>query len=971
MVSQGRNLSSKKAGMFPYAFTTKLVLPTPAPLNSPISSSTSSLVQQHHHHPQQQQQQQHQNLQQQKHQQQQQKPYYNRNNSINSQHSSDRQSQLNTYSVHDTLTDLDEAISELSGANQQQHQHSFSSSTSSQIPDVLNWQPLQVKNYFLSLGYEPSICECFFRHQINGSILLELDLAYLKEIDIPSFGTRFQISKVIKSLNQMVKTGVPEDPSAFSSNNNSHQSLSQSAPYDSPPSYDQLDDSNIAPQAQSQQTQHADSSQSQQQGLMPAPVFKRQSILRNAKDNTLLNDYLSKNPNQDYQQHQSQSQSSSAEALDFPLKNGVKHKKDSSFDRSWTVSKGQKPTEIKDGHKSLQAKQQEQLHQRLRSTTISTTDQYFHENRTSVDSNPGIPTASTSKPSYVEETRNRHGSIHSRQISSDTVTGGTSGSSGASDPSANDSSTLFSHKHSRSASSLGFSDFKYINKLTSDDAFNDEPKQHARRPSSIASVILTHDDGPKSKKEGANASESAVGSDSEADDDKNQSKRVFTDHTLSNSSIGSGERSDATSPSQSSKDLNGGSMTPTASGKKKKGSALRSSSSQSNLRKSSSKKSKTFTSAFQEGIKSVTPTEASKTADYSGWMSKRGSVAVGTWKSRFFTLHGTRLSYFAQFSDTREKGLIDITSHRVVAVGDDDKLVAMYAASVGAGRHCFKIVPPSPGSRKGVTFTVPKVHYFAVDSKEEMREWMNALMKATIDRDDSVPVVSSCATPTVSLARAREIFADSRAREDDLRAKALAESNSNLAQMVLGASITGNNSVSALANGNSNNGVSATAGTNHWLNGFGTNFYHEDVSSGSVSSSGNGNAANGLPSTPDSPTRSGSFKSSETGSSITGGSSVIVNKNGGNVNSGGALGSLGQGFGSGSLGINPAAISGALSADAKTQNTQSVILRHGKFSTEYPLDALPANLIASNGRKGSKHEVENHTGGLKLVTDLE
>lgn len=167
---------------------------------------------------------------------------------------------------------------------------------------------------------------------------------------------------------------------------------------------------------------------------------------------------------------------------------------------------------------------------------------------------------------------------------------------------------------------------------------------------------------------------------------------------------------------------------------------------------------KTRTSAFQEGIKSVTPTEASKTADYSGWMNKRGSATVGTWKARYFTLHGTRLSYFSQFSDTREKGLIDITSHRVIPVGDEDKLVAMYAASVGAGRHCFKIIPPSPGSRKGVTFTVPKVHYFAVDTKEEMREWINAIIKATIDRDDSVPVVSSCATPTVSLARAREIL---------------------------------------------------------------------------------------------------------------------------------------------------------------------------------------------------------------------
>lgn len=173
------------------------------------------------------------------------------------------------------------------------------------------------------------------------------------------------------------------------------------------------------------------------------------------------------------------------------------------------------------------------------------------------------------------------------------------------------------------------------------------------------------------------------------------------------------------------------------------------------------------TSAFTEGIRNITVKEAMKTADYSGWMSKKGAGAMSTWKMRFFTLHGTRLSYFSSMSDTREKGLIDITAHRVVPAADDDKFVSLYAASTGKGRYCFKLIPPQPGSKKGLTFTQPRVHYFAVDTKEEMRGWMTALIKTTIDIDTSVPIVTSYTTPTVSLSKAKEMQA--LAREETRR----------------------------------------------------------------------------------------------------------------------------------------------------------------------------------------------------------
>lgn len=947
--------------------------------------------------------------------------YFNQSTNVNKSQEQQSASEAAPYSVHDTLTDLDAAISELSGANQQQNlqniqQQQNIQTKSSAIPDVLSWQPEDVRNHFLSLGFDPSVCDCFIQHQITGPILLELDLAYLKEIDIPSFGMRFQISKVIKALNQTLNTGVVQDVSLSlsPSANASQQSLSQTHTISGNNiNINNTDNTNNNFNNNFNQNDNM-SNESTNHGLMPAPVFKRQSILRTAKDNTRLNDHLSKNSTQEYQQDKSDSKHDFFFADNKQNPSVQSHKKESSFDRSWTVSKGQRLSETV----TSSLKPKETQHQRLRSTTISTTDQYFHENRGSTDSNPVPPFNPTnnhnnstpvlgSKQALASDSNKQPGAAsHSHQISSDTVRGNNTATNSSNVPSNGNPILYFAHKHARSTSSLGLSDFKYLNKLTSDEVFNDDPAAATRtsvsltlnrRPSSIVSVILTGENGDNLKlKKTATGTEPALVSDFEEDELK--AKRIATNSNQSSYSFDSNNTGPAASrrPSQSQKE-EGGSITPTTSvGKKKKG-PLRSSSSHSNLRKSSYKK--TRTSAFQEGIKSVTPTEAAKTSDYSGWMSKRGSAAVGTWKARFFTLHGTRLSYFSQFSDSREKGLIDITSHRVVPVGDEDKLVAMYAASVGAGRHCFKIIPPTPGSRKGVTFTVPKVHYFAVDNKEEMREWMNAIIKATIDRDDSVPVVSSCATPTVSLARAREMFAESRAKEDELRAKAVAETNNNIAQMALGSSLTGNNSVALFDSSNSSSSVvtpgTSSAATPSWLSTFGSNFYHaNDGSSGENSASSPNNGVmgsggtsylNGTPSTPDSPAPSGSLRSSETSSSITRGSSVIINKH--QPSHSGALGSLGLGFGSGSLGINPATLAGGtLSLNGNTNSiiipataTSEPVVRHGKYSTEYPSSPLPAIMMASDPQDANNFQQRNihdmnqltqKTGGLKLVTEF-
>lgn len=201
-------------------------------------------------------------------------------------------------------------------------------------------------------------------------------------------------------------------------------------------------------------------------------------------------------------------------------------------------------------------------------------------------------------------------------------------------------------------------------------------------------------------------------------------------------------------------------------------------------------KSKKDTSAYIRGLEKRTPQEQMDGCDFSGWMKKRSSNLMTTWKPRLFVLRGRRLSYYYSENDTEERGLIDITSHRVLRA-DSDPIVALHATITGAtvsptspvgstqtgdssvtensspsvskrgprsekeGPFFFKLIPPK--SSRTVQFTKPAVHYFQVDSVREGRLWMAALMKATIDRDISLPIETTNKQMTISLKQAQEM----------------------------------------------------------------------------------------------------------------------------------------------------------------------------------------------------------------------
>jgi hypothetical protein len=195
------------------------------------------------------------------------------------------------------------------------------------------------------------------------------------------------------------------------------------------------------------------------------------------------------------------------------------------------------------------------------------------------------------------------------------------------------------------------------------------------------------------------------------------------------------------------------------------------------------KKSKKETSAYLRGLQKITPREAIVDADYSGWMKKKSSTLMTTWKPRLFVLKGRRLAYYYSEDDDQEKGLIDISFHRVLPA-DNEKLTGLHATLTGAssspavpaGSHVptlaateaagdttkesdamfiFKLVPPRAGLSRAVNFTKPTVHYFACPNLKQGRLWMAALMKATIDRDDTQAITTTYQQKTISLAKAR------------------------------------------------------------------------------------------------------------------------------------------------------------------------------------------------------------------------
>ncbi|TFK94901.1 hypothetical protein K466DRAFT_579615 [Polyporus arcularius HHB13444] len=118
------------------------------------------------------------------------------------------------------------------------------------------------------------------------------------------------------------------------------------------------------------------------------------------------------------------------------------------------------------------------------------------------------------------------------------------------------------------------------------------------------------------------------------------------------------------------------------------------------------------------------------TPDHNGWLRKKGE-RYNSWKLRYFVLKGPHLYWLRSNSksETKIKGYLNIVGYKVLADENADP-----------GRYGFRIVHDND-----------KPHSFSSEEQLVVREWMKALMKATITRDYTNPVMSSCNIPTIPL----------------------------------------------------------------------------------------------------------------------------------------------------------------------------------------------------------------------------
>ena len=117
-----------------------------------------------------------------------------------------------------------------------------------------------------------------------------------------------------------------------------------------------------------------------------------------------------------------------------------------------------------------------------------------------------------------------------------------------------------------------------------------------------------------------------------------------------------------------------------------------------------------------------------------GWVKKRGE-RYNRWNNRYLILHGMDLIVLRDPSADKVKNLIPLHGYKVVS---DE--------SANAVGYTFKIVHDTE-----------RTHHFSLDDEVALRGWMKAIMKATIGRDLSQPVISSYSNMTMTLEEAQRL----------------------------------------------------------------------------------------------------------------------------------------------------------------------------------------------------------------------
>ncbi|GJN76198.1 polar growth protein [Purpureocillium lilacinum] len=642
--------------------------------------------------------------------------------------------------------------------------------------EVEAWSPDDVAEHLFTAGVEKHHCEVFRDQEISGEVLLGMDQSslFIKAFDLGSVGRRLKTWHKIKALQDEV---------------NSHSTRRTTLTYGSEVGSEDAArmrsrtstlTNSISARPMSVQTRRLSSSQTPR----PSPTTFTAPVSPPSGHDSPTRPGHAKRPSAASvrQLHQSRRHSSNATSSIVPALNtngsstsaDGAHKKQPSFDRNWTLG----------GALSAQPSPRPLSSAGLPDTVTSSNPELLQDSAVDLDRGYFSGTEAdgrkrnvlrkrdsvshSRKGSYTEEQRVRSAtalSRHSRFGSADFHDGAP--------PSAVQKYYGIQAPHRRTASTNTAESVRPVppakdapppavtnldsGSVSEQQAAPVPTKQNSFGPDWLSSMVPK----PMAKRHGMRAISEKL---------TNRSKEMDTSETSAKeSSLDSPARTGSSTPSAGpSFDLEspgtgkGSSTTATPP---------------SIASKASRKKGKKGTSAYTRGLQNISPTEAKKDADYYGWMKKKSSNLMTTWKPRFFVLKGRRLAYYYSEDDTQEKGLIDISFHRVLPA-DNERLTGLHATITGVGgpgllpvggegasgldkgddaTFIFKLVPPRAGLSRAVNFTKPTVHYFAVPNLQQGRLWMAALMKATIDRDDTQPITSTYQQKTISLAKAKQM----------------------------------------------------------------------------------------------------------------------------------------------------------------------------------------------------------------------
>lgn len=665
--------------------------------------------------------------------------------------------------------------------------------------EVMVWSAEQVAEYLEDHGVERAHCEVFKEQEITGEVLLAMEQSslFIKEFELGPVGRRLRTWHKIKALQDETRQSAASNlamtrtaTSEYSAGGGSHPDVdphSSSVPRALDPSNRQSSSGgspNRSTLSGQSQAAAGASAATRQSSAGMSPLQTMTSISRG--ENTYRPSAQVIRQMQGSRRHSSID--STSNSIDTTYRQG--HRKQPSFDSTWQPGQPQLNGRAAHAHTmSSESNFPKRESNFVTSSPVELDRGYFSSNEADSRPNGHHRNVLTKKPASSAASP-----AHSR-------TGSQNGFGRRSTQPSRMGSSEALREAASGVTSSPSTRFGGLRSLTSPQP-QVKPMQNAQDSSS---PIVTRLDGSGANT--GNVTTISASPNTPASGDSGSKSKFFGGHRLKITGMrtisDAVTKSEKTSQSPSKEDqvaspASFGSTTPSTESRsldveKSEAQSRTSQGSGANLvpppttqrRPRAKTKTKKSTSAYTRGLVKLSPAEQMIDCDYSGWMKKKSGSLMTTWKSRLFVLKGRRLSYYYADTDTEEKGLIDISFHRVLPA-HNETLTGIHAAMTGAGAptspnqsttptlaqndllqnppkageqdeglFIFKLVPPKSGLAKGVSFTKPTVHYFAVNSRQEGRLWMAALMKATIDRDDDGVVTTTYNQKTISLAKAR------------------------------------------------------------------------------------------------------------------------------------------------------------------------------------------------------------------------